>query len=161
MHARFIVLPCLLVSLLLLSPCTPRGKSTAPTDPSNNATEPAAAVHGDPTEGQASLIDALRAAGAQVEPGDPVVQDLLSVPGQVIKVNGADVQVFEYASADAMEADAAQVSPDGSSIGTSMVTWMAKPHFFKAGRLLVLYIGDDAAVLDVLKSALDEQFAGR
>ena len=33
--------------------------------------------------------------------------------GQIIKVNGADVQVFEYESAEAMEGDASKVAPDG------------------------------------------------
>jgi hypothetical protein len=31
-----------------------------------------------------------------------------------------------------MEADATQVAPDGSSIGTTMVTWVEPPHFFKS-----------------------------
>ena len=34
-------------------------------------------------------------------------------------------------------------------------------HFFKAGRVLVLYVGDDKIVLNLLKGILGEQFAGR
>jgi len=60
-----------------------------------------------------------------------------------------------------MEADAAQVASDGGSIGTSMVTWVEPPHFFKSGRVLVLYVGEDKAVIDLLKGPLGEQFAGR
>lgn len=112
-------------------------------------------------EVQASLIEALRAAGATVEPGEPVDQVFFSVRGQILDVNGEDVQVFEYESADAMQADAAQVSPDGGSIGTSMVSWVAAPHFYQAGRILVLYVGDDAAVMELLENALGPQFAGR
>ncbi|HET9590767.1 MAG TPA: hypothetical protein VFO91_18400 [Anaerolineales bacterium] len=110
---------------------------------------------------QASLVDALRAAGATVEAGDSVEQVFFAVKGQIIQVNGADVQVFEYETAEAMEAEAAQVSSDGGSIGTSMVTWVAAPHFYKSGRILVLYVGDDQAVLDLLEAALGPQFAGR
>jgi len=125
--------------------------------------EPAASEssHGGVVEDQVSLMDALRAAGAEVEIGDSVEQAFFSVTGQILKVNGVDVQVFEYESAEAMEADAAQVSADGGSIGTSMVMWVEAPHFFKAGRVLVLYVGEDAAILDLLKSVLGEQFAGR
>ena len=112
-------------------------------------------------EDQASLIERLRAAGATVEVGDPVEQIFFTVEGQIIKVNGADVQVFEYESADTMQADAAQVAPDGGSIGTSMVTWIATPHFYQAGRILVLYVGDDPAILELLEGALGPQFAGR
>ena len=81
--------------------------------------------------------------------------------GRILKVNGAEVQVFEYKSAEAMEADSALVAPDGSSVGASMMMWMAAPHFFKSGNVLVLYVGDDAAILNLLKDALGDQFAGR
>jgi hypothetical protein len=98
--------------------------------------------------------------GMQVELGDPVEQAFFTVQGKIIKVNGADVQVFEYASTEAMEPMAAQVSADGGSVGTSMMMWMATPHFFKSGRVLVLYVGDDMAILAALRSVLGEQFAG-
>ena len=116
---------------------------------------------GSPVENYVSLVDSLRGAGATVEPGDPIEQVFFTVEGQIIKVNGADVQVFEYETAEVMEADAAQVEPDGGSIGTSMVAWVATPHFYKAGRILVLYVGDDQAILDLLAGALGPQFAGR
>jgi hypothetical protein len=41
-----------------------------------------------------------------------------------------------------------------------MMMWMATPHFFKSGSLLVLYVGDDAEILDLLKDSLGDQFAG-
>jgi hypothetical protein len=60
-----------------------------------------------------------------------------------------------------MESDAVLVDADGGSIGTSMVTWVATPHFYKKGRILVLYIGDNAETLKALESVLGPQFAGR
>jgi hypothetical protein len=126
----------------------------------NSEVEPTAPQAG-PVEDHAGLVDALRAAGATVEAGDPVEQVFFTVTGQIIKVNGADVQVFEYETPEVMEADAAQVAADGGSIGTSMVTWVATPHFYKAGRILVLYVGDDQAILELLEGALGPQFAGR
>ena len=115
---------------------------------------------------QGSLLEALKnksveIEGAKVELGDTVEQSFFSVKGQVIKVNNSDVQAFEYATPDAMESEAVLVSADGGSVGTNMVMWMATPHFFKAGRMIVLYVGDDAAVLDLLQGALGKQFAGR
>jgi hypothetical protein len=95
--------------------------------------------HGGPVTGYVSLIDNLRAAGATVEPAGEVSQPFFSVKGQVITVNGGDVQVFEYADAAAADAEAALVSPDGGSVGTSMMSWVAAPHFFKTGKLIVLY----------------------
>jgi len=111
--------------------------------------------------GKAGLVEALTGAGAEVTAGDELEQPFFSVKGQVYQVNGADVQVFEYASAEDMEADASQVDPSGGSVGTSMMSWMATPHFFKHDRVLVLYVGDDAGVLGLLEGALGAQFAGR
>lgn len=138
-----------LLMVILLVACAPQSQSED------------VAPQGGAPEDRAGLMDALRAAGAEVEAGGPVEQAFFAVTGQIIKVDGADVQVFEYESVEAMEADAAQVSADGGSVGTSMITWVATPHFFKSGRLLVLYIGDDTAILDLLKGVLGEQFAGR
>lgn len=103
----------------------------------------------------------MEGSGAPVESGEPVSQVFFSTEGTLLKVNGADVQVFEYESAEEMENEASQVSPDGGSIGTSMVTRVDVPHFYKANRIIVLYVGNDASVLDVLESALGPQFAGR
>ncbi len=114
-----------------------------------------------PATDYASLVSNLRAAGATVEPAGEIIQDFFSVEGKAIKVNGEDVQVFEYPDNAAAEAEAQLVSPDGSSIGTSMPFWVAPPHFYKAGRIIVLYVGENANVMDALESVLGAQFAGR
>lgn len=107
------------------------------------------------------LIAALNAADAVRDVGDPVMQEYFSVGGASVKVRESDILVFEYDSTEAMEADASLVASDGGSIGTSMVTWVAAPHFFKASRIIVLYVGDDAETLTQLQSLLGTQFAGR
>jgi hypothetical protein len=122
--------------------------------------EPPVVSHGGPLTDYVSLVDHLRATGAAVEPAGEISQAFFSVKGQVIKVNGNDVQVFEYESEAAAEVEARLVSPNGSSIGTTMVTWVSTPHFFKASRLIVLYVGDDATTLSTLEVVLGPQFAG-
>jgi hypothetical protein len=108
-----------------------------------------------------SLLSALRQAGATVEPGEDVEQPFFTVTGQTLKVNGGDVQVFVYDTAEAMEAEAAQVAEDGGSIGTNMVNWVESPHFYKLGRMIVLYVGEDQGVQDLLEGVFGPQFAGR
>ena len=147
--------PILLV-LLLIFTLVVSGCGNAPAASAANASPEPLMV-----EDQASLIAALEAAGATVEAGDPVSQVFFSPEGSIIKVNGADVQVFEYESAEAMENEASQVAPDGGSIGTNMVMWMDAPHFYKAGRIIVLYVGSDEAVLSLLEKVIGKQFAGR
>lgn len=116
-----------------------------------------------PVEGaydDAWLVDRLRGAGATVDPGDEVAQPFFSVTGRLVKVNGADVQVFAFDSEDAAQEEAALVAPNGGSVGTSMMSWMATPHFYRLANLLVLYVGDDGTVTDLLEAALGPQFAG-
>ena len=147
-----------LLFALILSACGNVATPTSPTvstDAPNVATEPVI------VEDQVSLVAALEASGATVETGEPVTQAFFSPEGSIIKVNGADVQVFEYESPEAMENEVSQVAPDGGSIGTSMVTWMDTPHFYKAGRIIVLYVGSDESVLSLLENILGPQFAGR
>ena len=124
-------------------------------------TPPAATTEPSAVEDKTSLMAALQTSGATVETGDSITQDFFSPEGNVLKVNGADVQVFEYESAEAMENEASHVASDGGSVGTSMMMWMDAPHFYKAGRILVLYIGSDATVLNLLEQVLGPQFAGR
>lgn len=112
-------------------------------------------------EDQAGLLAALQAAGATAEVSDSVVQDFFTPEGSIVKVNGQDIQVFEYESAEAMEAEASQVAPDGGSVGTSMMMWMDAPHFYKTGRIIVLYVGSDSAILDLLENMIGPQFAGQ
>lgn len=107
------------------------------------------------------LIKALRAQGATVVlTNEKVSQPFFSRTARIINVNGEGVQVFEYAQAAALEQEAKRVSPDGMTIGSSKPSWMATPHFFKRGRLLVLYVGANESILKVLKSGIGSQFAG-
>ena len=109
----------------------------------------------------AGVVDGIRAEGADVTPAGGVTQEFLSAKGQAVTVNGEQVQVFEYADESAAEADASRVSPDGGTVGTTMISWVATPHFFRSGRVMVLYVGDDASTLKVLETVLGPQFAGR
>jgi hypothetical protein len=111
--------------------------------------------------GQATLISELRATGASVEIVGEVDQPFLSVTGTMFKVQGEDVQVFEYSSAAELEAQAGLISRDGTTVGTTKIHWIGSPHFFKQERALVLYVGDDRNVLKSLEAVLGRQFAGQ
>jgi hypothetical protein len=123
------------------------------------ATPPAS--HGSPVKDYVSLVDHLRAAGATAVPTGSVTQPFFSVPGQVMTVKGEQVQIYEYADEEAANADAARISPDGGTIGNSMVDWVAPPHFYKGGQIIVLYVGTNKAVMHLLDTTLGPQFAGR
>lgn len=108
-----------------------------------------------------SLLSKLRAAGAKVEIVGEVDQPFLSITGTMIKLRGEDVQLFQYSSAAQMEAEAKLISRDGNTVGTKKIHWIGAPHFFKQGRILVLYVGDEKKVEEALETALGPQFAGQ
>ena len=100
------------------------------------------------------LIAALREAGATVEEAAEIEQAFFSVAGRVLRVNGAEVQVFEYADEAARQAESSLIDPGASSIGTTMVTWVDQATFWAAGRLIVLYVGSDSDTQDLLGTVL-------
>ena len=123
-----------------------------------------AACGGQPASAQGYGIEEflaeLREQGVEAEKGDSVEQAFFSVIGSYVNFNNESMQVFEYDSAETMESDAVLVDASGSPIGTSMVSWVATPHFYKKGRILVLYVGDNTETLKVLEGVLGQQFAG-
>ena len=137
---------------------------STPTKQSEPTQAPDASGQGDTSSGYATidqLAASLHTAGAVTETGGDVSQPFIDVPGQILLVNGVDVQVFEFSSAAAAADLAAQVSPDGSSVGTTMIMWVEPPHYFLSGRLIVLYVGENNDTLVMLAQALGPQFAGR
>jgi len=121
--------------------------------------------HGGPVQDQVSLIDALRKS-VTVDISGSIAQPFLHPDsGTTVQLSGtlaspADVQLFEYCSAAAAGADAHQIRADGSGPARTTVDWVAPPHFFLKGRVLVIYVGRDPAVVNLLTSVLGSQFAG-
>jgi hypothetical protein len=109
-----------------------------------------------------ALIQSLEEQGATVARAGslaPSAYPFFSVSAQRIVVNSADVQVFEYASPERADSDASKVSPTGTPIGQSQISWMDVPHFYKRNRLVVLYVGHSADILRLLQVVLGPPFA--
>jgi len=102
----------------------------------------------------ADLAADLEAAGATVREAGEVEQAFFSVGGQIFSVDGQDVQVFEYSGAASRQAESDQISSDGTAIGTTMVTWIDQPNFWARDRLIVLYVGRDADMVNLLNRIL-------
>ncbi len=120
---------------------------------------------------EAGLIAALQAAGAEAAAaGTFTAADLTGRPS-LLRVNGEDLQIYTYPDPAAAAREAGFVSPDGSQIvmpdpadpaqrTVSMIDWIATPHFYRSGRLIVTYIGDNLEMLTLLETVLGPQFAG-
>ncbi len=155
-----LVFTSLLLIALLVTACGEPAKANISPTRSVQDPAPTAPVRDEPDMAAVSLADALRSADAPVELIGEVTQPFFAVTGQLFKVFDGEVQVFEFESEIAAKEQAAQVSPDGGSVGTSMMSWMATPHFYHEGKWLVLYVGDDRAIIDLLETVLGPQFAG-
>ncbi len=109
-----------------------------------------------------SLIDAIQSRGVLVDLIDEIASEIssFSVPIKVISVGGADVQVFEFQSESDAKTASLTVSKDGTEIGTSIIRWIDTPHFYTNGKLIVLYVGHNPEVVNLLESFLGKQFAG-
>ena len=110
----------------------------------------------------ASLIDAIESRGVLVQHKEDLSAEIssFSVPTRVVSVGGADVQIFEFKDESEAQASSLTVSEDGTEIGTSIIRWIDAPHFYTKGKLIVLYVGQNPEITNLLESLLDTQFAG-
>jgi hypothetical protein len=108
-----------------------------------------------------AFVRALRAHGLTVVAEGEVSQPFFSPRGRALAVGGENVQVFGYSSGRAAESEAKKVNPEGTGVGTSTAMWAGPPHFYKKGRLLVLYVGENEGVMKALTAVLGPQFAGK
>ena len=123
-----------------------------------------------PVTDYSTLLRYLRESGASIgEEREIHKYAFFAIEGRRVTVNESTIEVYEYANAEAIESEASCVSPDGSSIvrkeegdivGVCNVGWIAPQHFYKAGRIIVIYIGEDDSIISLLENALGKQFAG-
>lgn len=114
-----------------------------------------------PVSNARDLVREISRRHIRVKRAGRVTQPFFSRRGHVLKVKGAEIQVYEYSSVGTARKDAELVGRDGSTVGTNSVNWIEPPHFFRSGRLIVLYIGDQPEVINLLGDILGSQFAGR
>jgi hypothetical protein len=146
---------------------TPQG------EPNTQPTMPVISSHGGAVKDHVSLVDNLRGTGLTVEIIGEVQQPFLRAKGTTLKISGgelkqpAEVQSYNYDDTDlgtdglaAAQDDAEQIEPNGAP-KTANILWRGVPHWFRTGRVIVLYVGNDPAVLDLLTALLGPQFAGQ
>lgn len=115
------------------------------------------------------LADSLRKGGATVETGEDTFpfdekRPIFSVDVRNIEINGENISVLEYDDEATARTETEIISPDGFGFTTpdfaAQVDWIAPPHFYRSGRIIVLYVGRNQVIIDLLNSILGPQFAG-
>ena len=108
-----------------------------------------------------AFLNDWQSGGATIVTGGEVPAALFEgASGQTYLVNDVELQVYQFADAATAETAAATISPDGGMINDAAVRWAGPPHFFRQDNLIVVYIGDDAATLDLLGGTFGAPFAG-
>jgi len=151
------------------APACPSPGTAAPACPATGTAAPAAPVE------QSAFAAQLRGKGFTVERVAEASQRFLCTYGAQLRLSGrgltppAELQAYVYDDPALAAANAQRVQPDTSVRWTESdgrerlahFAWVAPPHFFQAGRVLVLYTGTDQTVLTTLAELLGPQFAGR
>ena len=124
---------------------------------SNPAASPSPSAAATGVEG---LVDALTAASVPVRQADRFDAAPLSGQGVLLCVGSEEVRVYAFSSAQERANAATSIdATDPSHIGTSIVEWSGNPRFWQRDRILVLYLGADAATEAALSSVLGPPFA--
>lgn len=108
------------------------------------------------------FVEALRQRGLSVTlAGEipPEVNRFFSVPAHQVRVNDGQVNAFVYESAGAAAAEAALISEDGQPTPTARVLWVSRPHFYRQGALIVLYVGCAEEIVQALEATVGAPIA--
>jgi hypothetical protein len=147
-----------LLALITVS-CTSGGPTPRPPTPTPSPPGPthSATPLRDGVEG---LVEDLTDAGADAAVSGSSSGEPLAVEATVVCVGGKEVRVYSYSSEEERAAVSARIDPTGpSNVGTSIVEWDGWPQFWQRDRILVLYLGNDEATIDLLTGLLGEPFA--
>lgn len=139
----------MLLALLLVVACG----GPAPTASPGSSPTPA-------IDGAQGLIGDLADAGADAFAQETFDGAPLAAQAELVCVNGEEVRVYGYSSAEERAAAAARIDPnDPSNVGTAIIDWVGWPRFWERDRILVLYAGRDEATIDLLVSVMGDPFA--
>lgn len=110
------------------------------------------------------LVRNLENRGYTIETED-VEESILLGERKWLTIDGSEnISVYLYESNDEMEKDASYLSDDGFSYNNGKnaieIEWISYPHFFKSHNMIVLYVGENSKIVNVLKELVGPQFAG-
>lgn len=154
--SRFLVLVAVLVGA-----CSPTGAPPTTAPPSDSI--PPVVVGTEqpgPTDGPERLVSDLRAAGLDARLGPLFAGDPLASQGVVLCIASEPVQVYVFGSVVDRARATAKIDPGNpSNMGATMVDWNGRPRMWQRDRLLIVYLGEDAATEAALRTALGDPFA--
>jgi hypothetical protein len=113
-----------------------------------------------PVDTLPELMAALQQAGVDVQETALMALPDFGMPGVVLQVNQALVQIFEFQGSADRQAFQDRLLPDGSLSDGPPIAWPAPPRIWASGRLIVVYPGDDGGVILLLSGLLGDPING-
>ena len=115
------------------------------------------------------FITAVTNAGAKVEITGVSPESMFAAPMIHLLVDAENVTIYAYADTNARQIVSNQLSPDGSEltvksaatdeITTTTIDWADTPHFWASDHLIIQYIGQHQATIDLLAMLYGFQIA--
>jgi hypothetical protein len=157
--ARMALWACLIGLSLGLSACA-ISRDPPPRLPDTGGSPTAAHAQNARLQGDVGeLAAALALGGAEVRDGGPIQQSFIPIPGELLRVNDADLQVFPFATEADRQNFSRAIASDGLTIGELHPAWPAQPFFWASHNLLVLYIGGDPTTIRIVSQLLGDPLA--
>lgn len=87
---------------------------------------------------------------------------IFSVDREIVKIKGGELSLYEYPmdSKGKMEEDIKSIQDSGNTINGVKMTWTTAPHFYKKGRVLVVYDGNSQEIIKALNEILGNPIMG-
>ena len=108
------------------------------------------------------LVEELRQQGVAVSSQGAEPRDtfpFFSVQATRLTINGDEAHIFEFTSETVATSAASTVAAAGTPIGTTQVTWIAPPRFYRRDRFIALSLGSAGETARALDAVFGRPFA--
>jgi len=96
-----------------------------------------------------------------------VKKDFIPTIRKRMIIGAEAIDIYLYSNNKKMEKDSKNIDSGGCEyISTGVfsrnvsVSWVSEPHFYKRGKIIVLYVGTNEKIISDLKDIFGEEFAG-
>lgn len=99
------------------------------------------------------MVRAAETYGLNASMVGPIQQPFFEPTGEIILVQGQEVQVFQFANASDVKQALSQIPVVGTRVAGTPVVNVEPMHVWSGGNLIALYSGQDARVIGFLNAA--------
>jgi hypothetical protein len=155
MNYRYGIFSMLILVAIILVACSPQAGNTP--IPSPEITPPdTEEIQESSSNSLDKFVTFLNDSGVSIEMGGVIEAPYFSSQGKVVRANNEDIQVFQYSDPKSRQADSDTISSDGTIKGQVKISWISQPIFWAHEDLLVIYLGSNSKLIDLISLSLGE-----